>query len=107
MPLLNDLQKSFIATISSGMTLAEALRIHRLKWGNIAAWRRWTPGFRAAHNRALKTGIPKQRLIRFAKQVQASDSDNFILAPDLVVLLRNYTRTCVRARLRVRVAEPA
>lgn len=97
MPGLNKIQQSFIAMIAAGATLPDALDVHVLKWGTVAAWRRWTPGFRTAHNRALKTGVPKRNLLRMVERLLTSYGSGFILAPDLVQLAENYTRARGRA----------
>ena len=86
---LNEHQESFLATLAAGVSLQEALNAHRLKWGTIAAWRRWQPAFRRAHNNALKTGCPKRRMLRMVLNFKTRYGDQLTLVPELADLLEN------------------
>ena len=97
MPKLSKLQKSFIAAIAAGVTLPDALADHQLKWGTIAAWRRWNRLFRTEHNRAQKIGIPKRRLVSSAVSLRARFGASFSLAPNLAKLVEEYTRPRVHS----------
>jgi len=94
---LNQKQRLFLAALAAGVSLQETLEAHQLKWGTIAAWRRWNSRFRRAHDQALKVGTPKRKLLRMAIRVQLQYGPQFVLAPDLAVLVED-ARSCVRIR---------
>lgn len=99
---LNQKQQFFLAALAVGVSLPDALAAQHLKWGTIAAWRRWNPSFRNAHNQALKVGIPKRRLLRRIMRAQELYGPEFRLSSCMATLVEN-----ARASMGARTGGPA